>query len=345
MYQRLQSPSQFHHLWIVLAIISDILLASCSTTPTTGAPTPVGTHVSPPTPTPHPAATSAPLPTPTSPSTARTIFLILMENHNWSDIKNSPSAPYINNTLLPMASYAEQYYNPPGIHPSEPNYLWLEAGTNFGIFNDAPPSANHQKTTHHLTTLLGRAHISWKSYQEGISGAVCPLTNNGLYAPKHNPMVFFDDVTNTNDPNSAYCIAHVRPFPELATDLQKHTVARYNFITPNLCDDMHDTCAPLNDSVKQGDTWLAQHLPPILNSQAYKDGGIVFITWDEGEGGDGPIGMIVLSPDAKGAGYSNTIHYTHSSTLRTLQELFGLTPLLGGATTAIDLRDLFKTFP
>ena len=76
-----------------------------------------------------------------------------------------------------------------------------------------------------------------------------------------------------------------------------------------------------------------------------KNGGTVFITWDEGEGGDGPIGMIVLSPDAKGAGYSNTIHYTHSSTLRTLQEIFGVTPLLGGATTAIDLRDLFKMFP
>ncbi len=108
---------------------------------------------------------------------------------------------------------------------------------------------------------------------------------------------------------------------------------------------MHDTCAPLNDSVKQGDTWLAQNLPPILNSQAYKNGGIVFITWDEGEGGDGPIGMIVLSADAKGGGYSNTIHYTHSSTLRTLQEIFRVTPLLGDATTASDLRDLFKTFP
>jgi phosphatidylinositol-3-phosphatase len=53
----------------------------------------------------------------------------------------------------------------------------------------------------------------------------------------------------------------------------------------------------------------------------------------------------VLSPDAKGAGYSNSIHYTHSSTLRTLQEIFGVTPLLGGATTAIDLSGLFKTFP
>jgi len=275
----------------------------------------------------------------------KTVFLILMENHNWSAIKNSPSAPYINNTLLPRASYAEQYYNPLGNHPSEPNYLWLEAGSNFGVSDDNNPGVNHQGTTQHLVTLLNDAHISWKSYQEDISGKVCPLTGNGLYAPKHNPMVFFDDVTNTNEPHSSYCIAHIRPYRELATDLQQQTQARYNFITPNLCDDMHDTCAPLFDSVKQGDTWLAQNLPPILNSQAYKDGGIVFITWDEGEGGDGPIGMIVLSPDAKGGGYSNTIHYTHSSTLRTLEEIFGVKPLLGDAVNATDLRDLFKTFP
>ncbi len=283
--------------------------------------------------------------TPTTATSNETVFLILMENHNWSDIKNSPSAPYINTTLLPMASYAEQYFNPPGNHPSEPNYLWLEAGTNFGISNDGNPYFNHQGTTQHLVTLLNNAHISWKSYQEGISGMLCPLTGNGSYAPKHNPMVFFDDVTNTNDPHSSYCIAHIRPYTELASDLQQQTQARYNFITPNLCDDMHDTCAPLYDSVKQGDTWLAQNLPPILDSQAYKSGGIVFITWDEGEGGDGPIGMIVLSPDAKGGGYANTIRYTHSSTLRTLEEIFGVSPLLGDAANATDLRDLFKTFP
>ena len=300
--------------------------------------------------TPHNALVTAPaqangtaLPTPKAATSNKTVFLIMMENHNWSDIKNNPSAPFINNTLLPMASYAEQYFNPPGSHPSEPNYLWLEAGTNFGIYNDADPYANHQSTTQHLVTLLNNAHISWKSYQESISGTGCPLIGDGLYAPKHDPMVFFNDVTNTNNPNASYCIAHIRPYTELATDLQRNSHARYNFITPNLCDDMHDTCAPLNDSVKQGDSWLAQNIPMILNSQAYKNGGIVFITWDEGEGGDGPIGMIVLSNDAKGGGYSNTIQYTHSSTLRTLEEIFGVTPLLGDAANASDLSDLFKT--
>ena len=57
-----------------------------------------------------------------------------MENYNWSDIKGNPDAPYINHSLLPLASYAEHYFNPPSVHPSESNYLWLEAGTNFGIW-------------------------------------------------------------------------------------------------------------------------------------------------------------------------------------------------------------------
>lgn len=266
-----------------------------------------------------------------------------MENHNWSDIKGNPSAPYINNTLLPLGSHAEQYYNPPGIHPSEPNYLWLEAGTNFGVFDDNDPSSNHQSSTQHLVTQLQQAGIAWKSYQEDISGTTCPLTSVNKYAPKHNPMVYFDDVTNDNDPNSAYCIAHVRPYSELAKDLQNNTVPRYNFITPNLCDDMHNDCKPTYDGIQQGDTWLAQQIPMLMNSQAYQNGGIIFITWDEGEGGDGPIGMIVLSNRAKGNGYSNSIYYTHSSTLRTIQEIFGLQPFLGDAANATDLSDLFSS--
>lgn len=268
-----------------------------------------------------------------------------MENHNWSSIENSVSAPYINNTLLPIASYAKQYYNPPSIHPSEPNYLWLEAGTNFGISNDLGPLINHQSTPNHLVTLLNNTGISWKSYQEDITGTVCPLTGQGRYAPKHNPFVFFDDITNTNDPNSAYCIAYVRPYTELAADLTNGTVARYNFITPNLCYDMHDACAPLNNRIAQGDAWLSTEVPKIMQSAAYQNDGVLFITWDEGAGGNGPIGMIVLSPHGKGGGYSNTVHYTHSSTLRTLEEIFGVTPLLGDAANATDLSDLFTTFP
>ena len=276
----------------------------------------------------------------------QTVFIILMENHNWSSIKGSGSAPYINNTLLPMGSHAESYFNPSGMHPSEPNYLWLEAGTNFGILDDNSPSSNHQATSQHLVTLLQNAGVSWKSYQEGISGTSCPLTGTGLYAPKHNPMVYFDDVTGTNSATSSNCIAHVRPYTELATDLANNTVPRYVFITPNLCNDMHNStgCAT-GDSVNNGDIWLSTEVPRILNSAAYRNGGALFVTWDESEGGDFPIGMIVLSPFAKGGGYSNNVSYTHSSMLRTAEEIFSVTPLLGAAANATDLGDLFTQFP
>ena len=274
----------------------------------------------------------------------KTVWIILMENHNWSQIIGSKSAPYIN-SLLPKASHAEQFFNPPGIHPSLPNYLWLEAGTNFGILDDNPPSVNAQTTTQHFVTFLQNKNISWKTYQENIDGKSCPLVSAGEYAVKHNPFVYFDDVTNNQDPNSANCIAHVRPFTEMANDLATGNVAQYNFITPNLCDDMHDRCKPIHNAIAQGDTWLSQNLPAILNSNSYLNGGAVFVTWDEAATGDGPIGMIVLSPFAKGNGYQNSIHYTHGSTLRTFEEIFGVTPLLNDAANETDLSDLFSVFP
>jgi hypothetical protein len=286
----------------------------------------------------------------------KTVFIILMENHNWTgdgnlDIKGNSAAPYINKTLLPIASHAEHYYNPPQLHPSLPNYLWLEAGANFGILNDRSPSHNHQSTSKHLVALLKNENIPWISYQEDISGKVCPLADEGafdqsgsqLYAPKHNPFVYFDDVTDHLDKNSSGCIAHLRPFTQLAEDLKANRTAAYNFITPNLCDDMHDDCA--GNPVAHGDAWLSQHVPDILESAAYKSGGVLFITWDEADKDDGPIGMIVLSPFAKGNGYSNALSYTHGSTLRTLQEIFVVQPLLGDATQQQDLSDLFRVFP
>lgn len=279
----------------------------------------------------------------TAPWKPTKVFMILLENRNWQDVVGSASAPYIN-SLLTMGAHAEQYFNAPLVHPSEPNYLWLEAGENFGILNDNEPSSNSQSTTAHLVTQLEKAGKTWKSYQEDIPGTDCPLTSVMNYAPKHNPMVFFEDVTDKNSATSQHCISHVRPYTELANDLTSDTVADYNFLTPNLCNDGHNACPPLNDQIKQADAWLSTEVPKILASKAYTDGAVLFITWDESELGDHPIGMIVLSKDAK-VGYSNTIKYTHSSTLRTVQEIFGLSPFLGDAANATDLADMFSTLP
>jgi phospholipase C len=52
--------------------------------------------------------------------------------------------------------------------------------------------------------------------------------------------------------------------------------------------------------------------------------------------------MFVLSPFAK-TDFQNTTHYDHSSMLKTFQEIFGVTPLLGGAANATtnDLSNFF----
>lgn len=269
----------------------------------------------------------------------KTVFIILEENKLWSQITPS-AAPYINNTLLPMGALATNYNTPPGNHPSEPNYIWLEAGDNMGLTTDNDASlSNSTSTVDHLVTYLNSAGISWKGYMEDMPAGSCPLTSSGNYAAKHDPFVFFQDTTNNENPTSAYCIAHVVPYTQFSTDLANNTVAQYNFITPNLCNDMHDC------SVATGDTWLSNEVPKILASQAYKNNGALFITWDEGSGGaDGPLGMIVISPLAK-TNYSNSIYYTHSSTLRTMQEIFNVGlpahPFLRDALNATDFSDLF----
>jgi hypothetical protein len=260
------------------------------------------------------------------------VFIIAMENHDWRDIKGNSQAPYIN-SLLSKWAHAEQYYNPPNNHPSAPNYVWLEAGGAVAGANDCMPTdSGCSSSGNHLSKLLDAAGISWKEYAEDTNGTSCILDFSGADV-NHVGFSYFTDVTNNNNSNSSNCITHERPYAELATDLKNNTVARYTFITPNLNDDMHD------GTIQQGDTWLSQQVPIIMNSQAYQNG-VIFITWDEGEGDDGPIGMIAISTFAK-KNYSNTIHYDHSSTLKTLEEIFGVGPLLGGAANATDLSDLF----
>src|ERR671930_103091 len=82
-------------------------------------------------------------------------------------------------------------------------------------------ATNHFNTTNHLVIQLQNAGISWKAYQESISGTTCPTASSGLYAAYHNPFVYFDDIYL----DAANCAGHIRPYPELARDLTNHTVA------------------------------------------------------------------------------------------------------------------------
>lgn len=302
-------------------------------------------------------------------SKVKKVWVILMENHNWTgnnsgakygdpDIKGNALAPYINGTLLGTSAHAEQYFNPPGNHPSQPNYLWLEAGTNFGVLADTQPGQPQLPTHRHLVELLQKAGIPWRAYAEPDFGSpdfdTCPLDFT-YFDVEHLAFVYFKDVNKGLNPKSRECIAHVKPFDQLPTDLANQTSASYNFIMPNLCHDGHEGIKPCDhdeprDNTQRSDAWLSRNVPMIQESAEYKQGGAIFIIWDEGEDSgdfsDGPVGMFLLSPFAKGGGtqpYSNSIHYDHSSTLKTMEEIFAVQPLLGGAAKKAtqDLSDFF----
>src|SRR5499427_8422551 len=212
----------------------------------------------------------------------KTVFVIAMENHNWTQPANqfsgpiqqifkNPSAPFINSLVNGTAvatingqqvnisrqvAYATNYHNVlatasgnnPHIHPSEPNYIWAEAGTNFGVLNDADPfvpqppnnQINNQDNQLHLVRLLTDAKRTWRSYQEDIdlttvngqlTNVVLPQNQwtvpldsfsgnfasgvnrfNGStqfnYAAKHNPQVFFTDSNGGDDTTPSNPLSH-----------------------------------------------------------------------------------------------------------------------------------------
>jgi hypothetical protein len=278
-----------------------------------------------------------------------TVFVVVEAGANWSDI--AQEMPYLRD-LVRTGAHSEQYYNPPSVHPGEPNYIWMETGARMGITSDDDPGTNLLRGANHLSKLLDAAGVSWTSYQEDIAPGTCPVVSQGAYTASHNPFVFFDDVVgDPPSPSSAACIAHHKPFAQFLTDLKAGTVARYNFITPNLQHDSQD------GSVIGADDWLKANIDPIINPQSpYHNPEVwahaaVFVVWEAGdEPNDGPIGMVIASPFAR-AGYQDTTSpspysYTHSSLLRTVQEIFGVenTPL-GEAASARNLSEFFSRYP
>src|ERR1700757_2228957 len=221
----------------------------------------------------------------------KTVFVLVMENHNWTadgslSIKGNTEAPYINYDLIPNGAHANNYWNPPHEHPSLGNYLWMEAGTDFGINGakvDGTVKALTQFTTEHLVHQLMVAGRSWKAY----AGDPFPLNTCPVYRWPA-PQVLFNDITDDASSRAPVCIAHIRPLSELAGNLANGTVPDYSFIVPDLCDSMHTECNGVNQ-IKAGDNWLRTTVPQILNSKQYKEGGALFIVWDEALKGDGPI--------------------------------------------------------
>jgi len=269
-----------------------------------------------------------------------TIFTIVMENHSASQIFGNADAPFLNQ-IAGQNAIAKGYHDS-YVHPSEPNYIWMVSGENFGILNDNDPgSSNHIASTSHLVDQIEKAGLTWKTYQESM-GEPCGLSSHGQYAAKHNPFVYFDDINGWDGKQlhvTPRCTEHVVDYSQLDTDLAAGKLPNYVFITPNLTNDMHD------GTVKQGDDWLSHEVPKILGSDAFNKGGVFFILWDEGGGlaaGDDPP-FIAISANAK-RGYTSTVSYDESSFLKTVEAILGVEslPCSTKASTVQTMDDLFS---
>jgi hypothetical protein len=243
------------------------------------------------------------------------VVVIMMENREYGRILDSRKAPYLNH-LARTGALATRFYGTR--HPSLPNYIALTGGSTFQIESDCKYC--HIKATN-LVDQLEAAGISWKAYIEDMptfcyGGAVA-----GRYAKKHNPFAYYDTITK--DP--ARC-RRVVPGTELDADLDAGRLPRFVWITPNLCNDMHDC------KIATGDDYLAQLVPRLL--RALGPHGFLAVTWDEGSSDKGccryavggHIFTVLAGPDVR-PGARSSVPADHYSLLRTIDQAFGLRPL------------------
>jgi hypothetical protein len=248
------------------------------------------------------------------------IFVIVMENKEASQILGSSAAPYINQ-LAGQYAYAADYYGMR--HPSLPNYLALTGGSTFGVASDC---VTCYVSGDNIAAQLEKAGRTWKAYMESMPQPCYQGAGAQGYAQKHDPFIYYNDIrTNAN------LCQNIVPLTQFQTDLNQNSVPQFAWITPNLCNDMHDC------SVGTGDNWLKTWVPKILASSAWKDNGALFITFDEGVTNagccqyatGGKVSTLVISPLVK-QGFVSHVPYDHYSLLRTIEEAWGL-PLLKNA--------------
>ncbi len=238
-----------------------------------------------------------------------------MENRDDGDILGSSQAPYVNQ-LAQLCGLAPNYSAV--AHPSLPNYIALTSGSTQGVSDDGDPS-EHPLGAASIFSLLGGG---WAALDEGMPGN-CDRSSGGEYATKHNPAVYYTNIASE-------CAGQDRPLgspPDIS--------ARFTFVTPNLCDDMHDC------STSQGDTWLSREVPQLIATPQYQSGQtVIFITWDEGTANQ-LVPLLAISPSVP-AGTRPSAAFSHYSLLRTTEELLGLSPLLGGAANAPSMFSAFN---
>lgn len=277
-------------------------------------------------PTPRPVA--APSATATQAAgTLQHVVVIVMENKPSSRILGSGDAPYLND-LAKRGAVPTDYSAIR--HPSLPNYLAMTSGTTGGVTTDCGPDAcgRSVRTIASEVTASGR---TWRMYAESMP-APCTMRNAGRYAVRHNPFLYDPAVTR----DAAGCRQHDVPYTRLVADLTAGALPDLAFVSPDLCDDMHDC------DVRTGDAWLSREVPRILGTSAFRSSrSLLVVTFDEGRGPDNRVLTVFTGPAAKPGARSGR-PYTHYSLLRTIEDSWHLAPLAEGDAAAAPMTDLLR---
>jgi hypothetical protein len=258
------------------------------------------------------------------------VWVIVLENKAFDAIIGSPDAPFLNE-LAATSGLATRYVSV--AKPSQPNYIALFSGSTQRVIDNDP----HDIAAPNLADQLESAGRTWRVYAENVppdcSTAETALDGPdgpGTYARKHEPAISFRSIAR--DDERCTNIQPLSAFDAAAAD--------YTLIIPNLCHDMHDC------SVQDGDAWLRDFVPPITGSAAWRDGGTLFVTFDEGVDSTTPPNLIatIISSPLVPPGMTSAVPHSHYSLLRTIQDAFGL-PCLEETCSANTLGEFFTASP
>lgn len=281
------------------------------------------------------------------------IFQITLENTSYFHLVGSSDAPYFN-SLVAKGGLATEFYG--FTHYSLPNYFVMTAGqtsTSSYVLNDCDgTTADCTQSYVSLPEEIESSGHTWKAYFQSMPSN-CDINGAWPYTPHYNPFVYYTRLLNSGD-----CAKNVVPDTQFYSDLANHTLPNYIWMSPDLCHDGHlstgsgNTCpngGPYTDfpsGIAQADAWLSGTIPQILASPEYKNGGLLIITWDEGDQGGngfsedssgccgvangGHIATLLLSPSIA-PGIQKAVPETFYSLLRTIEASWSLNPLANEA--------------
>lgn len=252
------------------------------------------------------------------------IVMVIEENHPYSQIIDSPDAPYINRLAAQGAVFTQSFG---ATYPSQPNYLALFSGSMQGITDNSCP---HTFTTPNLGHALLSAGLTFAGYSEDLPSVGSLICRVGLYARKHNPWVNWQDsMTNglpatTNLPMTSFPIDYTR-------------LPTVSVIVPNQVNDMHHGKDP--EAIQTGDRWLREHLDAYVE-WAQQHNSLLILTWDEDNGKEhNQIATLFVGPMVQAGRYNQRI--THDTVLRTIEDLYGLSHS-GASADAVPITEIWK---